>query len=229
MNTATLRVLIAHGEPLIQMGLQSALNDCDDLQVQVTREPHGIPSDFDVAITDLGYAMKIARTLSAAPLPLLVVTNDESEFGIRGALEAGIRGYLLLNVTPDALAKAVRCVGRGGTAVDPRALTKVMDSLNSNKLTVREIDVLRLVVKGRSNKVVAAELGIAIGTVKSHVKQLMAKLNARCRTEAASIAQRRGLVPPEPEAISPASSRAGRRASASAASTLRMRAGAPTG
>ena len=127
------------------------------------------------------------------------MTNDESEVGIRGAMEAGARGYILLSSTLECVVQAVRRVGRGGTAIDPRVVAKMLDSLNGNKLTEREIEVLRLIMLGQTNKAIAEQLGIAVGTAKCHVKQLMAKLNARSRTEAASIAQRRGLVPLDPQ------------------------------
>lgn len=196
MDVTKLNVLIAHREPLIQLGLESALRRCEDLHVQTMGERR--PSAFDVAVTDLDIGMELARSTHGSSIRVLIVTNDESELAIRGAIEAGIRGYLLAGSTPESLTHAVRRVGRGGTAIDPRALTKMIDSLKGDSLTNREIDVLRLIVLGQRNKVVAEQLGIAVETVKCHVKQLMAKLNARSRTEAASIAQRRGLIPPEP-------------------------------
>jgi DNA-binding NarL/FixJ family response regulator len=200
-----LNVLIAHGEPLIQIGLEGALSGCDDLHVQSIRETrssiagHIELASIDVAITDLYKGIELARGAYGGSSRVLIMTNDESEVGIRGAVEAGARGYILLSSTLESVVQAVRRVGRGGTAIDPRIVAKMLDSLNGNKLTDREIDVLRLITLGRSNKAIAEQLGIAVGTAKCHVKQLMAKLSARSRTEAASIAQRRGLVPPDPQ------------------------------
>jgi DNA-binding NarL/FixJ family response regulator len=189
-----LRVFIAHGEPLLQMGLESALGCCDDFDVRSSGIEHG---SFDIAITDLDLGMELARRANGSCSNVLVVTSVDSELAIRGALEAGIRGYLPQSSTPASLARAIRCVGRGGTAIDPQFLTRALDSLNGDKLTERETEVLRLIVVGRSNKSVAAQLGITVGTAKCHVRQLMAKLNARSRTEAANIARCRGLVPPD--------------------------------
>src|SRR5262245_56388001 len=138
MTAATrLTVLIAHGEPLIQMGLEGALKACNDLQVQSMHENHFDLASFDVVITDLDSGLELARHASDSTRRVVIVTNDESEVGIRNAVEAGVRGYLLLNSTPDSVATAVRRVGSGSTAIDPRALSKMIDSLNSDKLTQR--------------------------------------------------------------------------------------------
>jgi DNA-binding NarL/FixJ family response regulator len=193
MSSTKLNVLIAHGEPLIQLGLESAIGRCEDLHLQTNAEQD--QTSFDVAISDLDSGIALARSTQGHSGCVLIVTSDDSEVGIRSAVEAGVRGYLPAGSTPESVIQAVRRVAWGGTAIDPRALAKMMDSLKGDRLTDREIDVLRLIVLGRPNKVVANELGISVGTVKSHMKQLMAKLNARSRTEAASIAQRRGLVP----------------------------------
>jgi DNA-binding NarL/FixJ family response regulator len=193
MGATKLNVLIAHGEPLIQLGLESVLSRCEDLHVQILSS-----ASFDVTVTDLEIGMELVRSTQRGSIGVVIVTNDESEVAIRGAVEAGIRGYLFSGSRPESVLHAVRRVGQGGTLIDPRALAKMVDSLRGDSLTNREIDVLRLIVLGRPNKAVAEQLGIAEGTVKCHVKQLMAKLNARTRTEVANIAQRRGLVPPEP-------------------------------
>jgi DNA-binding NarL/FixJ family response regulator len=195
MSTTKLTVLVAHGEPLMQLGLESALGRCEDLHLQTIAEK-GQPL-FDVAVSDLDNGIALARRAQGC---VLIVTSDESEVGIRSAVEAGVRGYLLSGSTPESVIQAVRRVAWGGTAIEPCALAKMIDSLKGDRLTDRELDVLRLIVLGRPNKVVANELGISVGTVKSHMKQLMTKLNARSRTEAASIAQRRGLVPRQPAA-----------------------------
>lgn len=195
-------VLITHGDPLIQIGLEGALRSCDDFHVTSVRDSRrpagGVElTSTDVVVADLDIGLKLAVGGRGGTCRVLIVTHDVSEVVVRGAVEAGVRGYLLLGSTLESLAQAVRCVARGGTAIDPRAVTKMLDSLNGDKLTDREVDVLRLVMLGRSNKAVATQLGIAVGTAKCHVKQLLSKLNARSRTEVASIALRRGLVAPD--------------------------------
>src|SRR5262249_35404523 len=156
-----MKVLIAHGEPLVQIGLEGALGRCEDLRVESIRERgsscmHDIElSAFGVAVTDLDFGMRLVRRKNRNASPVLVITNDESEVRIRGAIEAGIRGYLLQSSTLDSVVEAVRRVGQGGSAIDPRVLTRMIDSLHGQRLTDREIDVLRLIALGRSNKAVA--------------------------------------------------------------------------
>jgi len=196
-----MNVLIAHGQPLIQIGLEGALRACADLRV------HSLPDTdltlFDVAVTDSDIGMQLVTGAKTKVRHVIIVTSDASEIGIRRAIEAGVSGYLPMSATVESVAQAVRRVARGGTAIDPGALTKMIESLKHSKLTDREIEVLRLIALGRSNKAIANELGITVGTAKHHVKQLMAKLDARSRTEAASIAHGRGLVPRMPDRRSP--------------------------
>jgi DNA-binding NarL/FixJ family response regulator len=191
-------VLIAHAEPLIQIGLEGALSSCSDMDVRSMRDSYFRLLSFDVVVTDLDSGMELARNRTGNSGGIFILTSDESEVGIRKAMEAGVRGYLLQISTLESVVQAIRRVAQGGSVIDPRALSKIIDSLSGNQLTHREIDVLRLLIQGRSDKAVARELGIALGTVKCHVKHLFSKLHARSRTEAASIAQRRGLVPPTP-------------------------------
>jgi DNA-binding NarL/FixJ family response regulator len=186
-------VLIAHSQPLIQLGLQAALGSCEDLRLLSGCNLE--IASFDVAVTDLDRGMRLMSGEQGRTRRVLVVTDDESEVRIRRAMEAGILGYLPVSSTPENVAQAVQRVGHGSVAIDPRALTRMIESLNGSQLTDREMEVLRLIALGRSNKAVANQLGMAVGTAKHHVKQLLAKLSARSRTEAASIARRRGLVP----------------------------------
>src|SRR6185369_3374308 len=105
-----MNVLIAHGEPLIQIGLEGTLGRCEDLRVRSrTDAEHG---SFDVAVTDLDIGMTLVRGSRATPI--LIITNDESESSIRVAIEAGIRGYILQSSTLDSVTQSVRRVAHGG-------------------------------------------------------------------------------------------------------------------
>jgi DNA-binding NarL/FixJ family response regulator len=125
---------------------------------------------------------------------VLILTIDESEASIRRAIEAGAHGYLLLTSCLEAIVHAVRSIHRGDTAIDPAVAAKMMSSLRHPRLTDREHDVLRLLLHGLSNKAIAARLGRSPGTVKTHVKSVLCKLNAINRTHAVSVARQRGLV-----------------------------------
>ena len=200
-----LKVLVAHNEPLIAAGLQATLLHRDEFDVSTT-EPEflaQIPAahvdfDVDVVLADCRTGIHLARCARSgrqtAHPRIVIITRDESEASIRCAMEAGARGYLFLGATPNAVIEAIRCAAHGGIALDPFVATKMLNSLNGESITSRELQVLGLVMRGSSDKAIASGLGIALGTVKSHVKRLLAKLEANSRTEAAAIAQRRGLV-----------------------------------
>ena len=192
------RIALLHDEPLIRAGLEATLRTCDDLQVLAIKPdaPGALSTllTMDAIVADRDNGIRIARTNSRARV--LIVTADESEISIRRAMEAGVRGYLLLDSTTDAIVRALQRILRGDSAVDSRAAGKMLESLKAEKLTNRELDVLHLLMRGMSNKQISAHLGISVGTTKSHMKQLLNKLNASSRTEAAAIVQRRGLLPP---------------------------------
>jgi DNA-binding CsgD family transcriptional regulator len=152
------------------------------------RQPAGA-----LVVTDCDIGVAVSERSSGCRV--LIVTNDDTEASIRRAMEVGTHGYLLLTSTLDAVVRAVRCVISGGTALDPMIATKIVDIFTDRGLTDRELDVLRLMMLGLSNKAIANSIARSVGTVKSHVKAVRAKLNVTSRTEAVAVAQRRGLVP----------------------------------
>lgn len=201
-----LGVLVAHNEPLLAAGLEVALRDATDFEVLTTppsslteflRETEG---RIDVVLADCKTGLQfapLARCGSSTRISrhIVIVTQDDSEISIRRAMEAGVKGYLLQNATTcDSVVQAVRSAARGGITLDPLAATRIADSLTGDSLTDRELEVLQLVALGLTDKVIASRLGICLGTVKCHVKQLLVKLKANTRTQAAAIAQRRGFV-----------------------------------
>jgi DNA-binding NarL/FixJ family response regulator len=203
-----LQVLVAHNDPLLTAGLEAMLVRDDDFIVSASASSLADMTSvdahqpIDVILTDCKTGIRLARSSrlgrQAATCPrIVIVTQDESEVSIRRALEAGVRGYLLLGATRDSVVQAVRCAARGGIALDPIVATRMADSLKGDSITHREQDVLGLIMLGLPNKVIASRLGISVGTAKCHVKSLFAKLEANTRTEAAAIAQRRGLVIPQ--------------------------------
>ena len=135
-----------------------------------------------------------------------MLTESEDEEDLFAAVRAGATGYLLKEVSIDEVADAVRAVARGQALVTPSMATKLLGEFNvlsrrvdeqhgtRRRLTDREIEVLRLVAKGMSNKDIAAELVIAENTVKNHVRNILEKLQVRSRIEAAMYAVREKLV-----------------------------------
>ena len=209
-----IKVLIAHRNPLVSAGLEVAFaveRDFDVASVDVGRVQALGEDCLDrvkVVIADCETALALIAPGLRRGCRVLIVTDDVSEASIRRAVELGAGGYLLLSSSLEAVLSGVRCVSGGGTALDPVVTTKMITSLAGDSLTPREVDVLRLMMEGLSDKAIANSLDRSVGTAKAHVKAILAKLDAGSRTEAVAIARRRGLVP---EAMS--SHRAPRRVS----------------
>jgi DNA-binding NarL/FixJ family response regulator len=205
MNQLPLRgvnVLVKHGEPLLALGMAVALRQQPDLDVRMdpVETSNSRHADVDVILTDYRDGLHLAaeqRGSMAAALrhpKILVVTSNEREQEVRMAMEHGVHGYLLLSSPVDELVAGVRTLLAGSRYICIPVARRMADSLVRERLTARESDVLQLLVRGLCNKSIANRLGIAIGTVKYHVKAIMGKLEASSRTHAASIAAERGLV-----------------------------------
>ncbi|MCR5864444.1 response regulator transcription factor [Aquincola sp. J276] len=203
VSNKRLTVLISHAEPLLAVGLAAALRPQAELDVLL--EPPGLqagaPQAVDVIVTDYqrGLAHLAEARCHALPRALagarvLVVAMSDREHEVRRALEAGVYGFLVLGSPIDELAAGVHTVGHGGRYLSQAVVQRMAESLTREALTTREAEVLRLVARGACNKSIARELQIAVGTVKAHMKAIMSKLDASSRTQAASIATRRGLV-----------------------------------
>jgi DNA-binding NarL/FixJ family response regulator len=156
---------------------------------------------IDVVVTDGSTAAKIAddgrrfglgQSLQFARI--LVIAAQGREHAVRSALEQGIHGFVLTSSPVYDLLAGVRALSRGGNYLCASVAQQLAQVVERDMLTSREDEVLRLLSKGMCNKSIARDLGIAVGTVKTHVKSIMSKLDASCRTEAASIATERGLV-----------------------------------
>lgn len=161
----------------------------------------------DLALVDLdmadGQALRLVWWLhDHAPQIEIVALSDDGE-AVVVALQAGARGAVSRRVTAGDLGQALRAVSQGGMALDPLATARLLQRLRAageatarpEPLTPREIEVLRLLVEGLTNKAIAARLGISDHTVKFHIGAIMGKLGASSRTEAVTMAVRQGLIP----------------------------------
>lgn len=196
-----LRALQRHNDPLLAAGINAALMAAPGIEV-VTASDSSSFSDAEVLICDYDKGMAWAhhqklRQSPARRVPgVVVITWRDSEADVRTALQSGIGGYLLGNCGLNELVEAVRAVGRGSPYVCEVAAALVAKSLTRTPLTMRESEILRLIASGMSNKLIASELNIALGTVKAHAKAILDKLGARSRTQATVIAAQRGLLGP---------------------------------
>lgn len=194
-----IRILVQHAEPLVTLGLVTALRQHPDFDVleQGVHFQADRGDGLELVITDYVQALSMAagsRRKAGAGPKVLVLTAQDREHDIRLALESGVHGYLLLGCELDELVSGVRMLARGSRYLCMEVAQRMADSLTRHALTSRESDVLRLLARGECNKAIARELDIAVGTVKAHVKAIMDKLNATSRTQAASVANERGLL-----------------------------------
>jgi DNA-binding NarL/FixJ family response regulator len=200
------RVWIHYRDALLRAGLTAALRAETSLAIVVPdtlADLHAAvrASAAEVVVTDYEQGLQMLRDAQERSagvrrlLPnVLILTHRDSEGEIRHALQQGARGYLTLGCGISELVDAIGAVHRGLRHVGHVAARRLADSIACEVLTEREVDVLRLVSQGQSNKAVARELAIAIGTVKSHMKALFQKLGAHNRTEVTAVAERRGLL-----------------------------------
>ena len=200
------RLLIVDDHPIVREGLKAFLGLQADLEIvgetgsaheglELARSlsPHLIL--LDVQLTDGSGLSILADLLALDPKPrVLVLTSFADETYIREAMRKGASGFLLKHAGPKSLLDGARAVLRGELPLDAdvvRMLTRPDDD-PLQVLTPREGDVLRLVAAGLTNRQVAAELGIAEKTVKTHATSVFAKLGVRDRTQAALYAKERG-------------------------------------
>lgn len=193
-------VSIAHADVIVSAGLAVLLAGQADMHVAVRAAGDAvIHPDTDVLILDHRSAMELLRHWSRAyPVPkrprVLIVTQLDREWDVHAAMMAGVHGYLLQNADAGQLLAAVHALSRGKHYLSAGLSHCMADSPTRIGLTSRETDVLQLLAQGMCNKSIARELGIGVGTVKTHVRGVCDKLGAKARTHAVVLAMRSGLV-----------------------------------
>jgi DNA-binding NarL/FixJ family response regulator len=152
----------------------------------------------DIIVADYHSGIATARSETFEQIcprpPILIVTGRAREEEIRQAMAAGVHGYLLQDVTGEELLKAIQALRLGKRYLAEAVSHRLADSMRRESLTARETDVLHLLAQGSCNKSIALELGIGVGTVKSHMRGLMSKLHATARTQVVVLAAERGLI-----------------------------------
>lgn len=203
-NSFTL--LIADDHPVVREGLVSLINRQAHLQViaQAGNGREAVEAFFaqrpDVALLDLrmpsmGGVEAAASIYEKDPAARLVIlTCYESEEEIYSAVRAGAQGYLLKDAPVEELMGCIRAVGEGKTWFPPQVGAKLAKRVTDRELTRREMEVIRAMVKGKSNKEIGVLLDISEATVKVHVTHILEKMQAGGRTEAVGLAVKRGLV-----------------------------------
>ncbi|HEV3455674.1 MAG TPA: response regulator transcription factor [Thermoanaerobaculia bacterium] len=197
---------MADDQPVVREGLVSIINRQPDMAVVAAAtdgrqaielfravRPDVAVIELRLPVVDGPHAIRVILAEHPASR-IVVLTRHDGDADIRSALEAGARGYLLKSMGPGELIQAMRSVLAGHRWIAPAAAVRLSEHIGETALTKREIEVLRLVVEGRSNKRLAAALGITEGTVKAHINRILSKMQVGDRTEAATQAIRRGIV-----------------------------------
>ena len=150
---------------------------------------------MDLRLPKLSGAKAIQQIRREAPqAKIIVLTTFDGDEDIYRAIQAGARGYLLKGTGTDKLLDAIYSVHSGKTRFPPEITERLAGRLSGPLLTERETDVLRQIVRGQSNKEIAATLFVSEATVKTHINNLLSKLGVSDRTQAATMALQRGIV-----------------------------------
>lgn len=211
------RVVVVDDQTLVRQGIRTLLDlagievvgEADDGEAALTVIGESSP---DVVLLDLRmprydgiWALNRLRELGSE-VPVLVLTTFDDDELVLEALRAGARGYLLKDVTVEQLARAVATLAEGGTLIAPSITDRLVRAIQSGpppvgadapavqELTEREVEVLRLVAAGYSNREIAEVVFLAEGTVKNHVSTILLKLGVRDRTRAVLRALHEGIL-----------------------------------
>jgi len=204
-----MRVLIADDHPLVRDALARTLrcvqpdaevleaaDFASALRVLQTEAPRLALVDLHMPGMERVDGVRRLRLLCPA-VPLVVASGEDDPAVIRAALAAGAVGFLPKAESPDVLQQALRLVLGGGTYTPPQALADLQPGAaprpDASGLTPRQTDVLRCLMRGQPNKLIARELGLTEGTVKIHIAAILRVLQARNRTEAVVVARNLGL------------------------------------
>ncbi|RCX23455.1 LuxR family two component transcriptional regulator [Fontibacillus phaseoli] len=211
-----IRILLAEDQAMVRQGLKMMIESDDELRVtsEAANGKEAVELNerhlFDLVILDI--QMPVMNGLEAGRLirkrwperkVLILTTFNDDEYALE-ALKGGASGYLLKDAEPDALIRSIRSCLSGGLSLQDDVAAKVIPRLLhgneeaektvDSSITPRELDILKLVGEGRSNREISEELGLSVGTVKNHMSQMMEKLDLRDRTQMAIYAIRHNVV-----------------------------------
>jgi DNA-binding NarL/FixJ family response regulator len=211
----TISLLIADDQRLMRDGLRTLLeleadfrvageaeNGQDALEKYAALQPDVVLMDIRMPMMDGVEAIRRLRAAAPGARVIILTTFDDDETVFEG-LRAGALGYLLKDVSGEELADAIRTVARGGALIDPSITRKVVAEFTrmaspaarlDEPLSGREVEILRLLAEGQTNREIAARLYLAEGTVKNYVSNILSKIGARDRTQAALRARELGLT-----------------------------------
>jgi two-component system, NarL family, response regulator LiaR len=207
-----IRVMLVDDHAMVRRGLATFLKVFDDLLLAGEAEsgeaaialcadilPDVILMDMVLPLIDGAAATRIIRQRFPQVQVIALTSFKEGEL-IKKALEAGAIGYLLKDITADELATAIRAAHSGRSTLSPEAAQALVQNASQPPspgldLTERELDVLTLMIEGLNNTQIAGKLTVSPSTIKSHVSNILSKLNVASRTEAVTLALRNKIIP----------------------------------
>jgi two-component system, NarL family, response regulator LiaR len=207
-----IRVMIVDDHAVVREGLRNFLGALPDIEVvgeassgaealELAAKARPAVALMDLVMPGMDGIEATRRLKAEAPgLKVIVLTSFAEDDKLFPALRAGASAYLLKDVGPKELAEAIRAAARGETRLGPGVTERLVSGLAlgsermpEEELTGRELEVLRCIARGRSNKEIGVDLGISEKTVKTHVGSILGKLGLQDRTQAALYAVKRGL------------------------------------
>lgn len=205
LESEPIRILTVDDHPLLRDGIAAVLGGQSDMILvgQAGSGPEAIDSFRrlrpDVTLMDLrmpGMTGIEAIAVIRSEFPgarIIVLTTYSGDAQAAAALKAGASGYLLKNMVRKELVETIRAVHAGRRRISADIATDIAEHISDDVLSLREVEVLQRVASGMSNKLIASELQISEGTVKTHMKNILPKLRASDRTHAVMIALKRGI------------------------------------
>ncbi len=203
---SSIRILVVEDHHVVRQGLVALIKTVEDMQVvgeacdgkqavELFRQHQPDVTIMDLRLPHMSGVEAINEIRRDFPLArIIVLTTYDGDEDIYRALQAGARGYLLKDMSGDDLMDAIRTVHAGRSRIPPAVAQRLADRLGGPDLTARELEVLKLIVSGKSNKEIGRDLFISEATVKTHINSLLSKLGVSDRTQAATTALQRGIV-----------------------------------
>ncbi|PYK59457.1 MAG: DNA-binding response regulator [Verrucomicrobia bacterium] len=201
-----IRILIADDHLVVRIGLRSMIDTQPDMNVIAEaangREAVALFRDHQPDVTLIDLRMPVMGGVEAVGViheefpgaRIIVLTTYDGDENIYRALQGGARAYLLKDIPREEFLDDIRAVYQGQYCIPPAVAARLAQRIPGPELSARELEVLKLIVEGMSNKEIASALSITVSTVKNHVNSILSKLNVKDRTQAATTALRRGIV-----------------------------------